>query len=181
MILLLLGLALWSGVHLWKRVAPAHRMRFGDNGKKIVAIGSLVAIVLMIFGYRMADGAVFWGRTPLMTSINNLLMLFAFYLFAASGAKTRITSYVRHPQLAAVKVWAFAHLLVNGDTPSFLLFGGLFVWALATMIIINRAEGPRGPYHAVPLKKETTALIATVIVFAVVAGIHIALGYNPFG
>jgi len=88
---------------------------------------------------------------------------------------------VRHPQLAAVKVWAFAHLLVNGDTPSFLLFGGLFVWALATMIIINRAEGPRGPYHAVPLKKETTALIATVIVFAVVAGIHIALGYNPFG
>jgi len=181
MILLLAGLILWSAVHFWKRAAPGHRAGFGEKGKGIVTAGIAVSILLMIFGYRMADGAVFWGRSPAMTGINNLLMVFAFYLFASSGAKTRITKMIRHPQLSAVVVWAVAHLLVNGDTPSFVLFGGLAIWALAEMVVINRAEGPRGAYHAVPIKKEVTAVIATVVVTAIVSAIHIWLGYNPFG
>lgn len=181
MLLLILGVILWAAVHLWKRVAPDHRAQFGEKGKLVVTIGSFVGLALMVVGYRASEGTVFWGRTPAMTGINNLLVLFAFYLFAASGAKTKITSAIRHPQLTAVCVWAVAHLLVNGDTPSFVLFGGLLAWAVAEMIMINRAEGPRGPYHAVPVKKEVTALIATVVVFVVVAAIHIFLGYNPFG
>ncbi len=181
MILLLAGLILWSAVHFWKRIAPDHRAGFGEKGKGVVAIGSFAAIVLMIIGYRMADGTIYWGRSPAMTGINNLLMVFAFYLFASSGAKTRITKMIRHPQLSAVVVWAVAHLLVNGDTPSFVLFGGLAIWALAEMVVISRAEGQRGAYHAVPIKKEVTAVIATVVVTAIVSAIHIWLGYNPFG
>ena len=181
MILLILGLALWSGLHLWKRIAPESRAQFGDTGKKIVAIGLVVAIVLMVIGYRGWDGTVYWGRSPAMTGINNLLMVLAFYVFATSAAKTKLTKYIRHPQLTSVKIFAVAHLLVNGDTPSFVLFGGLLAWAVAEVILINRAEGPRGPYHAVPIKKEWTAAIVALVVYAVVAGIHIALGYNPFG
>ncbi|MCK0120229.1 NnrU family protein [Loktanella sp. F6476L] len=181
MIYILAGLILWSGVHFWKRIAPKERAKFGDKGKGIVALGSVAGIVLMVIGYKVADGTLYWGRSPAMTGINNLLMLFAFYLFAASGAKTRVTRAIRHPQLTAVVVWSVAHILVNGDSPSFLLFGGMAAWAIAEMLVINRAEGQRGPYHEVPIKKEITAVIATVVVFLVVATIHILLGYNPFG
>lgn len=181
MIYILAGLILWSGVHFWKRIAPKERAKFGDKGKGIVALGSVAGIILMVIGYKVADGTFYWGRSPAMTGINNLLMLFAFYLFAASGAKTRVTKAIRHPQLTAVVVWSVAHILVNGDSPSFLLFGGMAAWAIAEMLVINRAEGPRGPYHEVPIKKEITAVIATVVVFLVVATIHILLGYNPFG
>lgn len=181
MTLILLGLILWSGSHLWKRIAPDSREAAGPKGRMVVAILSLLGIVCMVIGYRAADGTVYWGRSPAMTGINNLLMLLAFYLFAASGKGTRITKAIRHPQLTAVCVWSVAHLLVNGDTPSFLLFGGMLVWALAEMQLINKAEGPRGAYHAPPVKSEVIAIVATVVVFAVVAGIHAALGYNPFG
>ena len=181
MIVLLAGLILWSAVHFWKRLAPDHRATFSDKGKMIVAIGSVVAIVLMVIGYRAAEGPVFWGRSAALTGINNLLMIFAIYLFAASGAKTKITKAIRHPQLSAVVVWAAAHLLVNGDAESFVLFGGLALWALWEMRVINRATGPRGPYHAVPVKKEVTAIVATVVVTIVVSGVHTLLGYNPFG
>jgi uncharacterized membrane protein len=180
MLLILLGLILWSGLHFWKRISPASRDSFGTKGRMIVAVGSVLGIALMVIGYRSADGAFFWGRSPAMTGINNLLMIFAFYLFAASGAKTRITKWVRNPQLTAVKVWAIAHLLVNGDTPSFLLFGGLFAWALAEVIVLNRVAPP-GPYHAVPVKKEITAVVATIVAFSLTAAVHIWLGYNPFG
>ncbi len=181
MILIIFGLALWSGAHFWKRVAPAHRASFGDKGKGIVAGTLVLAIVLMVIGYRMADGIIYWGRSPAMTGINNLLMLFAFYLFAASGSKARITRKIRHPQLAAVKVWAVAHLLVNGDTPSFVLFGGLLIWAVVEVIVINRHEPEWVPAHEVPIKKEISAIVATLVIFAIVAGIHVWLGYNPFG
>ncbi|MEJ6403421.1 NnrU family protein [Yoonia sp. 2307UL14-13] len=181
MILLILGLILWSAAHFWKRAAPNHRAGFGEAGKGIVTAVLVAAIVLMIFGYRMADGAVYWGRNSAMVVINNLLMLFAFYLFASSGAKTRITRFIRHPQLTAVIVWSVAHLLVNGDTESFVLFGGLLAWAIAEIVIINRAVPDWTPAHDVPIRKEFTAIIATLVVFSVVAGIHYWLGYNPFG
>lgn len=181
MTLLLLGLALWVLPHIWKRVAPQHRAGFGDKGKAIVAVASFIAIALMVLGYRSADSTVYWGRSVGMTGINNLLMLLAFYLFAASGKGTRITRMIRHPQLSAVVVWSVAHLLVNGDTASFVLFGGLAIWALGEMVLINRATGPREAYHAPPIKSEVIAAVAAVVVFAIVAGIHAALGYNPFG
>lgn len=181
MTILILGLALWSLTHLWKRIAPAHRAKFGDKGKGIVAVASIIAIVLMVIGYGQAEGAVYWGRTSALAGINNLLMLLAVYLFAASGKGTRITRWIRHPQLTAVIVWSVGHLLVNGDTQSFVLFGGLAIWAVAEMILLNRAEGPRGAYHAPPIKSEVIAIIATIVVFAIVSAIHIWLGYNLFG
>jgi len=181
MTLLILGLLLWIAVHVWKRVAPAHRASFGEKGKGIVAIGSVIAIVLMVIGYGRADGMVFWGRNGVGSTLNNLLMIFGVYLFAASGKGTRITRWVRHPQLTAVVVWAIAHLLVNGDTPSFVLFGGLGLWAAAEMVILNRANGTRGAYHAPPIKSEGIALVATLVVFAVIVAIHTWLGYHLFG
>jgi len=181
MIWIVLGLALWAGAHFWKRAAPASRARLGDRGKGIVAVVSVAGIVLMVIGYRASEGTFYWGRTPAMTGINNLLVLLAFYLFATSGAKTRVARWVRHPQLIAVVLWAVAHLLVNGDTPSFVLFGGLALWALAEIAVLGRATAVTGPAHAVPIAKEATAVIVTLVLFAVVAGIHTWLGYNPFG
>ncbi|WP_296418612.1 NnrU family protein [Pseudooctadecabacter sp.] len=181
MTLIILGLLIWAGAHFWKRVAPDHRASFGDTGKGIVAGASVLAIVLMVLGYRWADGAVYWGRGNGLVWLNNLLMVLAFYLFAASGKGTRVTRAIRHPQLTAVVVWAVAHLLVNGDVASFVLFGGLGLWALAEMVVINRAQGPRGAYHAPPVKSEIIAVVATLVVTVIVMLIHHWLGVTPWG
>lgn len=181
MILILLGLALWAGAHFWKRISPASRARAGNAGKGIVAAASVIAIVLMVIGYRGADTPVYWGRTAAMTGINNLLVLLAFYLFAAKSAKTAITRRLRHPQLTAVIVWAGAHLLVNGDMASILLFGGMLVWAAAEIVVLNRTEPDWTPAHPVPVKKEVTTAVIAVVAYGVTAAIHIWLGVNPFG
>jgi len=180
MIWLILGLLLWSGSHLFKRLAPDARAGLGDKGKGLVAVASLAGIVLMVIGYRAAEGAVFWGKTPAMTGINNLLMVLAFYLYAASGAKTWITTRIRHPQLTAVKVWAVAHLLVNGDVPSFVLFGGLLAWAVASMILINKRDGVWLRPPESPRSRDVLHVAVSVAVFAAVAGVHNWLGVWPF-
>jgi uncharacterized membrane protein len=181
MTLLILGLLLWWASHLFKRLAPAARARMGDAGKGVVAVASLAAIVLMVIGYRAADVVVLWTPPSFLTHINNLLMVLAIYLFVSSGAKTWITTKIRHPQLTAVKAWAVAHLLVNGDLASVILFGGMLAWAVASVILINRATGAWEPEHGLPVRNEVQAVIGTVVVLVVVGWIHNWLGYWPFG
>lgn len=178
---LVLGLLLWTGSHLFKRLAPGPRVAMGDAGRGVVAMLNLAAIVLMVIGYRQADGAVFWGRTPMLAGINNLLMLISVYMFAAAGMKTALARRMRHPMLGAVKAWALAHILVNGDVPSFVLFGGLMGWAVLAVILINRAEPDWTPPEPAPATKEIVAVAASAVVFAVIAAIHAWLGYPVFG
>lgn len=180
MALLVLGVLLWSLAHFFKRLAPGPRARMGDGGKGLVALLVGAGILCMIFGYRMADGTFYWGRSPAMVGINNLLMILSVYLFAVSGMKTRAARLLRHPMLTGLILWAVAHLLVNGDTPSFVLFGGLFLWALLEMVLINRAESWTPPPPAAP-RKEVMAVAGTVVLYGVIAGIHTWLGYPTFG
>lgn len=181
MLLLVLGVLLWSLVHLFKRLAPARRAALGAKGKGPIALLLLLSVVLMVIGYRGAEGAVFWGRHPALVGINNLLMLFSLYLFAADGMKTRITSKIRHPQLTAFKTWTVAHLLVNGDVPSFILFGGLLAWAVIEVIVINKADRPAKAAGPFPAKREAMAAAGALIGFGVIAYLHGLLGYPVFG
>ncbi|MFT4013987.1 MAG: NnrU family protein [Paracoccus sp. (in: a-proteobacteria)] len=182
MTILILGVALWWGAHFFKRLAPRARARLGDKGRGLVAGALIAAIVLMIVGYRMADGPYWWGVSAPLKGINNLLVLGAFYLFAADGMKTRIAARIRHPQLTGFALWAGAHMLVNGDLPSLVLFGGLLAWALAEMAALNRAASawvpPSGPF---PMRREIMAAVGAVVLLLVVGLIHRWFGYNPFG
>ena len=180
MILLILGVLLWSVAHLFKRLSPARREALGPKGRGPIALALLLSVVLMVVGYRMwwagqAYAPPVWGM-----HLNNLLMLFAVYLFAAAGMKTAITRKIRHPQLTGVKLWAVAHLLANGDWASVVLFGGLLIWAVVEVILISRATTWEKSAPA-PMGKEIGAVVGTVLVYGVIAYIHILLGYMPFG
>jgi uncharacterized membrane protein len=181
MTLLILGLLLWSAAHLFKRLAPISRARMGDAGKGVVALALIGAIALMVIGYRAAEVVVLWSLPGFVTHVNNLLMILAIYLFVSSGAKTWITGRIRHPQLTAVKLWAVAHLLVNGDLASLVLFGGLLAWAVVSVIVINRSGDLWTPQHGWPVRNEVQAVIGTVVVLGIIGFIHNWLGYWPFG
>jgi uncharacterized membrane protein len=181
MTLIMLGLLLWWGAHLFKRLAPARRAALGDAGKGLVAVGVLAGVVLMVMGYRGNTAPDLWYPPAFLTHMNNLLMLLAVYLYAASGMKTAITRKIRHPQLTAVKTWAVAHLLVNGDLASIVLFGGLLAWAVVEVILINRAEPVWTKNPPAPIGKEIGAVVGAVLVTGAIGWVHNWLGVWPFG
>lgn len=183
MALLILGLILWIAAHYFKRLMPEKRAAMGNAGKGVVAVGIVAGLILMILGYRSADFIPVWTPPAFMIHVNNLLMLFAFWVYgsgAAKGAKAWPGYKMRHPQLIGFKIWAFAHLLVNGDLASVLLFGGLLAWAVGEVILINKAEPDWTPGEAGGAAAYVRHGIITLVIFAVVVGIHIWLGYWPF-
>lgn len=181
MTILILGVVLWWAAHLFKRLAPGARASLGAKGKGIVAIALVVSVALMIVGYRGADGAFFWGRHPATVGINNLIMIFALYLTSPGPSKGALFYKMRHPMLIGFLLWAVAHLLVNGDVPSFVLFGGLGLWAIAEIIVINRADPEWTSPAKGPIKKDIIFMVASLVLLAVIGGIHTWLGYPTFG
>ncbi len=184
MTLLILGVLIWALAHSFKRIAPATRARLGEPGKGLVTVLLIGAIVLMVLGYRQADFIFVWSPPSFFGHLNNLLMLLAFYCFGASAAKPAkvwLGTKLRHPQLTGFGIWAVAHLLANGDLASIILFGGLLIWAIIVARVINAAEGPWVAPAQAPVKKEITLVVITLVLYSIVAAIHIWLGVNPFG
>jgi len=186
MILMLAGLVLWWATHLFPILMADRRgalvARLGEKPYKgLFALVSLGAMAMIVIGYRQADFVTVYTPPGWTIHLNNLLMLVAVFLFGARDAKSSARHYIRHPQLAAVKVWAVAHLLVNGDAASVLLFSGMLAWAVVAMLGSNARDGawvrpPKGDRAAM-----IRHLVITLVVFAAIVGIHgPLLGVWPF-
>ena len=179
MTLLILGLLLWWAAHLLKRAAPGTRADLGERGKGYVAIALGGALVLMVIGYRGAGHVPVYTPLPGMGHANNTLMLISVFLFGVGGTKGTLYPRMRHPMLWGTVIWAFAHLLVNGDLASLVLFGGIGIWALVEMAVINRTPWQR-PAAGRGIKGDAMNLVGTLVLFGLIAAIHIWLGHNPF-
>ena len=179
MIYLTLGLILWIAAHLFKRVAPDMRARMGTAGKGASAVVILAGLVLMIVGYRQAPVVNLWYPPASTVHINNLAMLGAVFVYGLSATKGRLRGAMRHPQLIAVKIWAVAHLLVNGDLAALILFGGLLGWAVVEVIVINRSEAWVRPDPG-PAKKDILLVVITLVLYFAITYVHAWLGVWPF-
>ncbi len=180
--LLVVGVLLWAYSHLMKRVTPKFRANLGESKGRMVAAGlSVLAIVFMVVGYRSAEIIQIWNPPAMLRHVNNLLMLIAVYLFIVRYSQGVIRTKMRHPMLGAVKVWALAHLLVNGDVASMVLFGGVLAWAVIDMIMINKMQPEwRRPTRG-SVMSDVFFLVPALILMGAIAAVHAHLGYPVFG
>ena len=184
--LLIAGLALWIVAHFFKRLAP--QMRAGMDAKLgvgpakgVMGVILIISVVMMVKGYGAAPVNVVYAGPEWLRYLNNLLMIEAVMLMGMGSSKGRARTWLRHPMLVGVIVWAGAHLLVNGDVASIVLFGGMALWAIASILLINKQEGAWVKPEAGPASGDIKWLVISAIVFAVIAGLHIWIGPNPFG
>ncbi|MDP4033012.1 MAG: NnrU family protein [Pseudorhodobacter sp.] len=180
MLMLSLGVVLWVGAHLFKRLAPMRRATMGEKAKGPIALVLLAALVLMIWGYRIAEVEPVYMVLPGMGHVNNALMLVAVFLFGVSGTKGVLYTRMRHPMLWGTVIWAVAHLLVNGDLASILLFGGIGLWALVEMGLINLGTVWTAPTAGRGLKGDAMNLAGALVLYGIIAYVHLWLGHSPF-
>jgi len=178
MTLFLLGLAIFFGLHLYSATRSRHaeydlKKRLGYSvfmsGYSVI---SLIGFGLMIYGFGATRGAgVLYVPPTWMQHINLLLTIPAMVLLIASQLPVGVIAKVtKHPMLLAVKLWAFGHLLANGELNSVILFGSFLAYAVFDRIMVKRRGdiGP-GPDAEVNSTMDLIALGAGLGVWALIA------------
>ncbi len=192
MIVLLLGLLLFLGVHSVRIAADAWRSaqiaRVGEGKwKGVFSLVSAVGFFLIVWGYSQSrlDPLVLWSP-PVWTRHFALLLTFvAFVLIAAAYVPgTRIKAAIGHPMVAGVTLWALAHLIANGMLADVVLFGGFLVWAIALFAFSRRRDRDAGTvYPAGSLSRDALAAAIGFVAWIVFAlWLHrLLIGVQPLG
>jgi uncharacterized membrane protein len=120
------------------------------------SLASLAGLAWMIYAYDRAPYRALWGLLLAFRPGAWVLVFIAFLfvviglatpsptsagmeskLAAGAGTARGVLRITRHPFLWGVALWALAHLIVNGDVASLILFGSLLLLALGGPLSID--------------------------------------------
>ena len=190
--LLILGLVVFLGIHSVRIVADGWRTQFiaqrGEGAwKGLYSVLSLAGFALLVWGYGLArqQPVVLWVPPLGMRHAASLLTLIAFVLLAATYVpRNGIKAKLHHPMVLVVKVWAFGHLLANGNLADVLLFGGFLVWAALSFKAARGRDRAAGTTY--PAGTAAGTAITVVVGLLAWAGFAfwahgVLIGVRPFG
>ena len=177
------GLFLFFGTHLFTTFRPRGerdiQLRMGKGPYmglySLLTAGGFVA---MVWGYAyIKPGWIQLGIPPEWARhITMALMLPAMILIVAAYMRPVgfIKKAVKHPMLAAVKLWALGHLLVNWDLSSVILFGSFLAYGVIDRIALKR-RGDVGAATATP------NVLGDLLSIAVGVALYLLLVYQLHG
>jgi uncharacterized membrane protein len=173
LVTLVIGLILFIGAHVSITLRPQRAAIVKAIGlvpyKILMSVVSLAGLYFVFRGFGMyRDSGLIpvWSPPGFMRHVTEALMLPACVFLAAAFLPGNIKAAVKHPLLVAVKTWAFAHLLTNGDVGGIILFGSLLAWAVYDRITLKHRSDPAAPL--IPLggyRNDIAAVIVGIILF----------------
>ena len=174
--ILILGLVVFLGAHTFAsfrgaRAAAIERLGYGYRA--LFALAALAGVVLISWGfglYRQTGWVDVWNPPAFMRHITVGLMWFSIVLVAAAFLPGHIKTRAKHPLVTGIKIWAFAHLLSNGDLGSILLFGSFLAWAVYARITAKQRE-------FVSIRAADAGWTNDAIAVVIGTVIYLALGY----
>ena len=175
MLVLAIGLVVFFAIHFIPANVDLRNGligRFGETGyKAIFSILSLIGLVLIVVGFAKLQlhpgkNPQLWDPPAWTRHVAVALMLPAMIALVAAYVPSRIHTMLKHPMLVAIKLWALAHLLANGDLGSLILFGSFLAFAVYDRISVKR-RGALGP-----LGSRTGPWINDVIVLVLGVGLY---------
>lgn len=184
MMLLIVGLILFLGIHLLPTSPEARagfRERLGEGPYKAVfSLISLIGLVVIVLGYHKMQlhpgkNPILWDPPTWTRHLAALLTLPAMIFLVASQIPSRIRTALKHPMLIAIKTWALAHLMANGDLASLILFGSFLAFAVYDRISVKRRGtlGPLGPAQPTsPLNDMIVVALGVALYAALLFGGH---------
>lgn len=159
MISLLLAATFFVGIHVFisgTKLRDTLVAQLGAQGfQGFFSLLSLVGLVWLGIAYSRAPSIDLWGKALAFRPVALVLVLLAF-VFVGIGLTAPSPTVVggeaqldqadpargilritRHPFLWGVALWAFTHLILNGDAASVVLFGSLLLLALVGPLLID--------------------------------------------
>lgn len=173
MVLMILGLLVFLGIHSSRIFFEEKRQHFIDTRSKGVWMGlysavSAIGLALIVVGYGQTrtNPMFIWHPPAVMSALAAIAMLFAMVLIVAAYVPNNaIKAKLGHPMLLSVKIWAVVHLLANGRLGDVLLFTTFLAWAVACFIAARKRDRLQFANGTAPLVSTNLgATIATIVI-----------------
>ncbi|MBB3770250.1 putative membrane protein [Angulomicrobium tetraedrale] len=175
MILMLAGLVLFLVTHVFTTRREARAAAVAQLGmipyRAVYSIVSIAAVLMIAYGYgdwRAAGPAQLWNPPVAMRHIALTLMLLASIALGGYLVPSHIRAWLKHPMLVAVKIWALAHLIANGDAATMTLAVVILGWAVFDRISVKRRGSPL-PVAPKGWVGDIVAVLAGLVLYAVLA------------
>ena len=175
MILMLAGLVLFVAVHVFSGRRHLRAAAIAQLGKgpyhAVHGILALVAVLVIAYGFgqwRAAGPAQLWDPPVAMRHIALSLMLISTIAAVAAVGQSHIRAWLKFPFLVAIKIWALAHLLANGDAATITLCVVFLGWAVFTRIMVKRRGDPV-PKAPAGWTGDIVAVVGGVVLYAALA------------
>ena len=173
---LALGVLLWSVVHFIPGIAADLKKnmvdRYGEYPYKgVFTLLMIVSLYLIISGWQsmtpVAPAVLEMVYTPPDWGgyAAGLLVLIGFILFLAPYPPNNFRRMMRHPQLLGMVSWGVGHLLAVGTQRAIVLFGGLAVWAIIEIFLLNRRDGEWVKPAKVPFLRDLSMVSFSVLAY----------------
>lgn len=165
---LLLGLLIVLAVHSVRLFADDWRTRMlirlgRPLWMALFSLLSVLGLLLLVWGFALVRErpVVLWSPPPVLRHPALALMALSFVLLAAAAVPGNLLkARLQQPLLLAVKIWALAHLLVNGMLAHVLLFGAFLAWAVLAYRAARQRDRREGPVPAAGRALPTAATLA---------------------
>jgi uncharacterized membrane protein len=182
--MLISGVILFAAVHLVPSLAPgvktAWRGKLGEGGYKgTFSLLLLASFALMIMGWRSSQPELYYVTGPGVRHGAMGVIALAMLLLVISNRPSRLRRWISHPQLTGVLLWALAHLSMNGDSRSVVLFGALALWAAVEILAISRRDGPVAAQEPPALATEVVSIVIAAVLVVVLMFAHPYLSGMP--
>jgi uncharacterized membrane protein len=189
--ILILGLVVFVAPHVFvtRRDARAAAIaRLGEGTyKALFSVVSIVGVILIGWGYARyrAGGYLEVWSPPNWTRHATVALTWPAIVFiVAAYIPGNIKRSLKHPMLVGVKLWAFAHLISNGDLGSIILFGGILAWAVFDRISLKRRTDPGAP--PIPIRgwgNDAAAFVVGTLVYLALGFVFhpLVIGVPAFG
>lgn len=137
------------------------------------SVASLLTLVLLIYAFSIAryETTVLYSPPAWASHITLTLMLIAsICLVAGLLPAGHIAARTKHPTVLAVKIWALAHLLANGDSAGVLLFASFLAWGVVVRISLKRRAraGEITPRPFVSVKYDAAAVVLGIVLWGAI-------------
>lgn len=148
----IVGLVIFLGAHVFTTMRERRAALIESIGawpyRGLFALVATIGLVLVAYGfgqYRATGYTPIWYPPAWTRHIVVILMWPASILVVAAYIQGDIKRRLKHPLLAGVKLWAFAHLCANGDLGGMVLFGSVLAWAVYDRITLKHRADPGAP------------------------------------
>jgi len=166
--ILILGLVVFVATHVFVTRREARAALIARIGllpyRALFSLVAIVGLVLIVWGfgrYLHTEYTQVWTPPTWMRHVTVALVWPAVILMTAAYIRGDIYRKLKHPFLAGVKLWAFAHLLSNGDLGGIILFGAILAWAVFDRISLKRRADAGAP--AIPTGGRRNDIIAVIV------------------